>query len=914
MAKQRAYDIIVQTNTKDILTANRSLDGMISRTQKVSREAEREGKAMDGLRKRLGQLRTAYGHVHTGMNKLFGVMGVGFGLKTMISQAWDLNKTMIGMLNTLNRVSDASGDASKALSMQFRVWGKSLASLGQISAAMSSLGEAGMSVGPAMENLATWVSDMAQASGIGADKLAKLTGELHSYWGVSTQGAVEIAAAAVNTQKVFKTTTGQIEMMLGVIQKAQDGLGALFTDGEKGAKALAKGIAMSSGVLIKFGVNAQTATDFLDRMLDPEKFAESNTLLRMLGVSIEEQLKMMETAGGKELFFDKLIKNLPALSQKIQNITNPLMRLQYAKNLGLPPEIAAKLARAQSGEIGKIMQDYKKQQESDKQAEEKRKKAAANQERFNDMMLMFKLKVLAPMMRWTMEIFGRLAKTTLPLLATRLNKIVGGIVKVLDIVVPPLLDIADAFLGGDFAKVGESIEKFGDKVFPKIVDMLEKIVPFVGKIIGKYGPGIAKSLGGLMWSAFKAMPFWAKLGLLGAGLMKLNSTLMMMKFATGMGPGGVAPLLRGGGRLLGGIAGKAAAPLAAIAGGVGGYMDAEENFGVKKATGAQKFASTISGAQGLGIPALIDSLLGTKLQAAAAKQAYMQTPEGMAAFIEQEKELAITRATSNKQQQNELRKLARMDGDIFRNKLQYYKAEKDSQDKHFMERFAISTKINTTDLKRANQLNDQINSFSSRVSTMFKKLSVTIYNFVFPVISKFEELGIFITRMINGILRKIVENKALSVIFGEKLTPIKKMIDESDVNLKLREKFLEETQKGFSGYEKAYEKNDFAAIQKYRNQLVRTGGGGASAFGTSTLASVQWASEVARTNVFQENLLKANEAQAKAQEDANKTMGGVGRNLQAIRDTVARPEPPLRQDLVAAMIGTYGLTSWSFSI
>lgn len=617
-------DVVLNIKT---IFSNDSISKANSEINKYIKGATGAADKADKFGKVQNQLNKAIGAMQNGLNKVNGLLGkfpmitggVTLGLTSLIHAAWDMNKTIVGMQNELKNLSDASGSVNGAWNIMMNSWSNSIASLATIKGSMNALANAGMQVGPAMENLTTFVSNLHQASGLSAEKMGQLTGELHSYWNVSVQGSREVVSSILAAQKAFGSTTAQMEQFMGTVIEAQNRLGALSKDGEAGAKALTKGITMASGALVKMGVNAQTATSFIDKLMDPERFDETSGLLRRLGISIEEQFKMMETAGGKETFFDKLLTNLPKLAQEIQGISNPLARFRYAKGIGLPPEIAMKMASASGAQMRTIIEEYKSQAEGEKAAQEKQKRAQADAARFEEQIMFLKMKILSPMIQFVMQAYNRLQKY-IPAITNTLQKVVGwiadGMSKVFDAITP----VMDAITGK--GNIGEAIGKSISNLVKVLMDAIHKNMPIIMKVMKE----VIKGAITIFFQLFKEHPFLMSALVGGKAISGIGSmvtfagTLKNLGVIKGLpGLGNLGKMLGGlgtkaGGLFAGGLgtAAKAAGPIGlAISALMGGFQ------GMKAmgpgATGAQKTGGALAGAGTLGIAPLIDSIFDTKI-------------------------------------------------------------------------------------------------------------------------------------------------------------------------------------------------------------------------------------------------------------------------------------------------------------
>jgi hypothetical protein len=175
---------------------------------------------------------------------------------------------------------------------------------------------------------------------------------------------------------------------------------------------------------------------------------------------------MMTADNGQEMFIDKLMTNIPALSRQITALKNPMARLQFSKSLGLPLEIAQKMAKSTGSEIQQLMLDYKAKTKDEEANKKKQEKAKADQARFDDAFMFLKMKALMPIMDFVnkhyadffiiagklADLFGKMASSVFKIIDQITTKAVPIFSKLIDItssvfsyisdaVVPPLTEL-----------------------------------------------------------------------------------------------------------------------------------------------------------------------------------------------------------------------------------------------------------------------------------------------------------------------------------------------------------------------------------------------------------------------------------------------------------------------------------------
>lgn len=643
-----------KNTSKDVDIFNKSV-GNVSDSQVETIESMKQmNKIITDATAPLKHLTHGFGGL---IGKIEGFIPVGvgfqFGIRGVIQDAHQANMEIAGWRAEMAELSDVTGDSSKALGRMYDVFAKSGGSLATIRGNLKSLVSQGIS--PSTEGfnvLAATVTNLALATGIGAESFSSFAGIMIRNWGISVGATQRMTSSILAMQEAFGSTATEIQETMKITGDVMQKMGAFFRDGAASAKALTKGIAQTVGVLNKMGVSAQEATGWVSKMLDPEQISETRIMWAKLGITYQEQIDMMTSANAKELVFDKLMKNLPQVARQIQNISDPLARINFAKTIGLPMEIAQKMARATTGDIMKLMKDYKDAAKADEAMAKKQKRMQAETARFTDIMHQFKMDALAPMMQWitkNMDKFFRVVK----IISNVFKKYTGGLAKTLNVVTKafePALNILEG-RGGDFSDfMGAMAQGFievasntidritafiGDKGSGFIGEIGESLLVLAGKIINGITvlvPKLATSLATTWVNIFSKHPvtgailgiyagskLWSstfgKLGNFVAAYMLERRTKViqhrehmgLLRIIAGKGAGGVSQAFGSGafgfggkgsvGKFLGGkgglIAGLAAMALPSIIEAVSGEGGMERGGIGEKATGAVEKAGTI---------------------------------------------------------------------------------------------------------------------------------------------------------------------------------------------------------------------------------------------------------------------------------------------------------------------------------
>lgn len=586
----KGVEDVFESTSDDIKRAKRNLDYFgddgAKRMDKFAKETT--GKLKDTANK-AGSLIQGIG------NKLFSPLGLsGIGIGTLIHQAHDMNKMIWSWHDGLRALSDASGSTNKAFGMIMNTWGKTGATMGTITANLSALNANGLSpMRKETQQLLPFITQLSLATGIAADSFAGFAGEMVQAWQIPTQEIGNMVSQVIALGDSFGMTSHQMEMVMNVSKSVIGKLGALFKNAAKDAEAMNKGIAMSIGTLNKMGVSAQVASDFIGKLFDPEQMSQNQALFARLGISFQEQMELMENPGNKEMFFDKLMNNLPKLSKQIESLKNPMARLQFSKSLGLPLEIAQKMARATGTEIQNLMEEYKEKAKGDEAARKKQENMKAESAKFDEKLMFLKMNALMPLMDWVNRNYGVFFKI-LNFLSGLFNKFASKLTNVFDIIGEKMLP---------------SLSKAGDIDFGTIL----------GDLIKGAAPALIAVFKEVIGSLFSAMPMWLKMVAGGLGIFQVTKVLgtvsMALNALTGKQGLGASLGAIGGGlkRIpgIGKIAGKAGGIIGGIGGAVGGLLgigggdedggvaDIASNVGGKVKGGGKGLKGLLKGGKGL---------------------------------------------------------------------------------------------------------------------------------------------------------------------------------------------------------------------------------------------------------------------------------------------------------------------------
>ena len=463
----------------EVNISTKKAESELARLKRAYDEQRQSAYAADKITKEytkaLSALSASSSQITTKLSRITGTIGLSLGFKELIGQAHEANMYMWTLHNSVKDLSDAYGDTGKVMSAVWKAYSSSSVSLSETISIMRGLNKSGLEVNDTISEMAGWIGRVSQASGVQIDALTNLMGRSIRYWNVNQASAKDMVHAVFAAKKVFGITSSQVEELMQVTTNTHEKLAAIFKDGQASSVALTKGITMAAGAMTKLGISSQTATSFIEGLLNPENLAQNTALLRRIGITYRDQVEMMETAGGKEKFFDKLMLQLPKLATELSNIKDPFVRMNVAKNLGIPMEVASKMAGKTSGEIQQMLAEYK---EMKKAADVQQQKMQAQQERFDEAKKWLKFNALLPLMEWAQKMY-KYMWPFLDAVSNGMQKANKYFVQFLDSAFNTFRPLYDVITGSSNAKLIDTFAKVALSAFSKTADFISQEMPTI---------------------------------------------------------------------------------------------------------------------------------------------------------------------------------------------------------------------------------------------------------------------------------------------------------------------------------------------------------------------------------------------------------------------------------------------------
>lgn len=465
----------------------------------ASKESANISKGLSGLASSGMAVQKAFSFSKGQIAGIFGIAGLSgmiSGTRAWRSELLGLNEEFAGMSNSL-------GSTGKAMGVYWSVLGKTGATAGTVKASMKTLDEQGLKpASEGFERLTLLGANLQQSTGVAADTWGQLNGKLSFNWKAPIASIEKINSVLISSGLSASQMTQVINGMNGSLEN----LNGFAKDGAKSAVALAAGYVGATKAMTQMGISTQKATQFMDKLLDPEHIQDNLLLLSKAGISYYDFTQMLTSEGGKQNFFDKLGQGLPRLAQQLEQIRDPITRMQQAKALGLPIEIAQKLAAAGPGQMQSVMRQAMNDAKNKEALEKKQQQAKDAAAKLDERLHLIRMQLFSKLLPIFESALPK-AMNLLNQLFQRGGQLFGFIGERLNVVFQNLAPAFDAMLKGDWDKVPEKLGEGFKKITTDAITVLAKtIVPLAKQVWNNVLPAAISSGWKILKGIFEASP------------------------------------------------------------------------------------------------------------------------------------------------------------------------------------------------------------------------------------------------------------------------------------------------------------------------------------------------------------------------------------------------------------------------
>ena len=407
---------------KNMTNMNKSSNMLNDNYDDIVESSDKAAKSGDKL---AGALDKARGFASK-MVGSFGLLFGGFQLMDVVSDTLELNQAMSDLSYRMGEAGTSARDLENATTGVMAATGATaevsqrwIIGLREMRVATKDL-----------EELATVGQRFSVITGASEENTRNLIGSLNTMGGMGTKAIKGILTGMVAVQRAFGMAQGDMDRLTDSILVSSK---ALRNMGKSAAEVatFSKGVSKLAGAFASVGLSAETATKFVEGLLDPGAIEDNAHLYAKLGISMQDAMEGNIDPG-------KLVGGFKNLGAELKGMSN-FAANELAKSLGMPlQELRAMsemdedaIAKAMGGAV-EVSEDLKKEQEQ--QAELQRNFTEAIEK--------------------TKSIFMALALKVMPLL----NKGMDFVIKAMDSIVPKAKAFIDNFSIKSF---GPNLKKFG---------------------------------------------------------------------------------------------------------------------------------------------------------------------------------------------------------------------------------------------------------------------------------------------------------------------------------------------------------------------------------------------------------------------------------------------------------------------
>jgi hypothetical protein len=364
--------------------------------------------------------------------KLGSAMLVGFGALSLI----DIVQATFKLNQEMSDLSFRMGESGKsAKELEGAVTGVTLATGASIDASMEWItGLREMRVATEdLQELATAGYRFSEVTGASEANTRTLIGSLNTMGGLGTKAIKGMLKEMVAVQRAFGLAAAEMDNLTNSITKSSQLLRSMGKSAGEVTK-FSSGVSKLAGAFASVGLNAEVATGFIEKLLDPGAIEDNALLYSKLGISIGDAMEGNVDPA-------KLIGGFKDLGKELKGMSN-FAANELAKSLGMPLNELRQMSEMDENELNKalggtleISEDLKKEQEAQALAQ---KDFAAASEKLKSVFIDIALKAMPTINKLTGWVADNIE-----------GWIEGG-----KVFITKIGDFFKKFTGGDLKKIG----------------------------------------------------------------------------------------------------------------------------------------------------------------------------------------------------------------------------------------------------------------------------------------------------------------------------------------------------------------------------------------------------------------------------------------------------------------------------
>ncbi len=308
---------------------NDNYDDIVESSDKAAKSGDRLAGALDKARGFASKMVGSFG-------LLFG----GFQIIDVVSDTIELNQAMSDLSYRMGKAGTDAKDLESAVTGVMIATGASaekgqewIIGLREMRVATSDLKE-----------LTTAGIQFSEVTGGSEESVRNMIGQLNVMGGLGTKAIKGMIGEIVAVQRAFGLSRGEVDNLTESVTKTTQSLKQMGKNASEIA-SFSKGVTKLAGAFSSVGISAQSATKFVEDLLDPGQIEDNAFLYAKLGVSMQDAIE-----GNVDP--SKLVGGFKDLGAELKNMSGPAASAM-AKSLGMPLNELRQMAEMDMGELEK---------------------------------------------------------------------------------------------------------------------------------------------------------------------------------------------------------------------------------------------------------------------------------------------------------------------------------------------------------------------------------------------------------------------------------------------------------------------------------------------------------------------------------------------------------------------------------
>lgn len=427
----------------------------------------------------LGPLGSALGDIGGFfMNTMKNAIGFDLSINGLLEEAERARSFFSELRDELNFYSSATGSTTNAVNILMEATGKSLATHQALKQTFSSMVDAGADSDEFIKDMLPTLGEFELKTGLAANQFGLLSTKFQQM--LSEKKGIGKDIKALQKAMIGTGLKGaQLEQTMQGLTEVTEKLAFATRGATLDIKELGNNYSATVAVFKAFGISAQSTTNFINNLLDPENMEKNMLLMSKMSISYEEFNEMLNSGRGQEKFFDKILSNVGKVGREAANIEDAATRYRYLKDtLNLPPEIANKLMKVPPNKMQSELRKIKKEMEEAEKKDKWRKDLKAKEEKYEEEMRFLRMQMVQPLV----DLITGNRRTMMDFLKA-IKPVIKGLAEMLKTFMMPLDNWFSGF-SDDLAELTKNFKYYNQETKnKKITDFIRKQIPLLWQAI-----------------------------------------------------------------------------------------------------------------------------------------------------------------------------------------------------------------------------------------------------------------------------------------------------------------------------------------------------------------------------------------------------------------------------------------------